>query len=55
MIPFQTSWGIVYDNRLEHDPDEETEVHQLGHIGTYAFFDPIIKKEEEWDVYSNIP
>jgi hypothetical protein len=55
MIPFQTSWGIVYDNRLEHDPDEETEVHQLGHVGTYAFFDPVIKNEEEWDAYGNIP
>jgi hypothetical protein len=50
MIPFQTSWGIIYDNRLEHDPDEETEVHQL-----YTFFDPIIKNEEEWDAYGNVP
>jgi hypothetical protein len=55
MIPFKTSWGIVYNNRLEYDPDEETEVHQLGHMGTYAFFDPIIKQEEEWDIYGNVP
>jgi hypothetical protein len=55
MTPFQTSWGIVYDNRLQHDPDKETEVRQLGHIGTYAFFNPVIKKEEEWDVYGNVP